>query len=120
MDSCNTGNYINCKMFTLGGSCSEYSREYNIGAFWVHCIALIVVGIIGILGSILSIITLCGSEQLRKHVFYQLLVLLAFFDLLFVVFYGIDKGMGAVVGEEQKPMNEKYYHISYLIINTAF
>ena len=52
---------------------------YEIEYFWVSGIILVGVGILGLFGNLANLIVLFQSE-LKKKVFYQLLIVLAIFD----------------------------------------
>ena len=64
---------------------------YEVEYFWVSGILLICVGVLGLLGNIANLIVLFQID-LRKKVFYKLLILLALFDILFIASYGITTG----------------------------
>ena len=59
--------------------------------FWISGISLIVVGAIGLIGNTLNLIILLQST-FRKHVFYQLLGLMAVFDIIFTLAFAIEEG----------------------------
>ena len=64
---------------------------YEIEYFWISGVLLVCVGIFGLLGNIANLVVLCQVE-LRRKVFYKLLILLASFDIVYILSYGITTG----------------------------
>ena len=60
-----------------------YDREF----FWISGVLLLIVGTIGIFGNIFSIVILC-QNRMRKTTFFNLLLVLCCFDILFLLSYG--------------------------------
>ena len=89
-----------------------YEKEY----FWVSGVCLVVVGIFGFFGNLINFIILWRGK-LRKNPFYQLLIALAFFDICFIVSWGIYEGYQAMACE---PHNDNVNHVTYQILNIAF
>ena len=88
-----------------------YEKEY----FWVSGICLVVVGMFGLFGNLTNFIIL-WQGNLRKNSFYQLLNALAFFDICFIVSFGIRDGYQALACE---PQNEYVSHFTYQALNIA-
>ena len=65
---------------------SPWSRATEAYFFWTGGVALVITGALGIIGSCLILLVL-GSSDLKKKVFYKLLIALAVFDLLFILSY---------------------------------
>ena len=64
---------------------------YEIEYFWVSGIVLISVGILGLFGNVANLVVLFQPE-LRLKTFYKLLIVLAIFDILFILSFGITTG----------------------------
>ena len=92
----------------------KYDREVEF--FWISGILLVIVGIFGIIGTILALVVLCRS-QLKRKVFYQLLIGLASFDLLFIASYGVCVGYR---GLACTPVSLNIYFVTYPILNIGF
>jgi hypothetical protein len=75
----------------------------------------VIVGIFGFFGNLINLIILWRGK-LRSNSFYQLLIALAFFDICFIISWGIRDGYQAMVCE---PHNENINHFTYQILNIA-
>ena len=64
---------------------------YEIEYFWVSGIVLVSVGILGLFGNVATLIVLFQPE-LRLKVFYKLLIILAIFDIMYILSFGITTG----------------------------
>ena len=89
-----------------------YEKEY----FWISGVALVMVGCIGLLGNSLSLLVLC-TKQFRKNVFYNLLIILASFDSLFIISYGIKIGYQSMACREG--YSYEVGHIAYPFLNVG-
>ena len=88
-----------------------YEKEY----FWLSGVLLSIVAIIGFIGNIINIVVLCQPE-LRQKVFYKLLVVLAIFDSIFIISYGISIGYQSMACQ---PSNGNVGHLTYPILNVG-
>ena len=87
-----------------------YEKEY----IWISGVLLVIVGLYGVIGNILSIIVL-SQPLFRKNAFFNLLNLMACFDLLFILSYGIKIGYQSMACREN--YNAELGHITYLFMN---
>jgi len=86
-----------------------YEKEY----FWVSGVCLVIIGSLGFVGNVITCITL-WSGSLRNNSFYQLLFMLAIFDIFFITRVGIHDGYQALACE---PQNENVGHLTYQVLN---
>ena len=65
--------------------------------FWIEKKYLFIFGTIGLLGSLLNIFTIAVlfRSKMRKRVFYNLLLALAFFDTLFILPFSLNTYMSS-------------------------
>ena len=82
---------------------------YEIEYFWVSGIILVGVGILGLFGNLANLIVLFQSE-LKKKVFYQLLIVLAVFDILFILSFGLSTGYQSLACQ---PTNDNVGYFSF-------
>jgi neuropeptide Y receptor type 1 len=78
---------------------------------------LVVVGFLGLAGTLLTILVLCRSD-LRKRLFYKLLLTLACFDLLFIVSYGICLGYRELACHQHYSLY--VYYVTYPLLNLGY
>ena len=73
--------------------CLEFTGKYGyeMEYFWISGVFLIVIGFFGFIGNILNL-TILFRSMFRKDVIYQLLIVLSFFDILFILSFAVDKG----------------------------
>ena len=64
---------------------------YEVEYFWVSGVTLVCVGLFGLLGNLANLVVLFEPE-LRTKTFYKLLIVLAFFDILFILSFSISTG----------------------------
>ena len=83
-------------------SSSKYG--YEVEYFWVSGVALSLVGFLGLIGNILSLVVLC-RKTFRKMVFYNLLIELTCFDIIFIVSYGIHVAYISITCDRLTPCN---------------
>ena len=67
----------------------DWKFGYEKTVYWVSGVILSIVSFFGLLGNILNIIVLC-QQKLRKNNFYNLLLALTCFDILFILSYGVN------------------------------
>ena len=77
-DSCKR--FYDCRYTTM----SDFEKQ----KFWISGILLVIFGAVGVLGNSFTIAVLC-QQRMRKNTFYNLLVILACFDTLFIMTYGV-------------------------------
>ena len=87
-----------------------YEKEF----FWISGVVLVIVGSVGLIGNSLSFLVLC-RKQFRKKVFYNLLIILATFDSLFIVSYGIKVGYQSMACREN--YSYEVGHVTYPVLN---
>ena len=87
-----------------------YEKEF----FRISGVALVIVGSVGLLGNFLSFLVL-SRNQFRKKVFYNLLIILATFDSLFIISYGIKVGYQSMACREN--YSYEVGHITYPVLN---
>ena len=92
---------------------ASYKHGHEKEFFWVSGITLVGVGIFGIIGNILNLVVLC-HRQLRRKTFYQLLILLACFDLLFLASYGVSIGYQSLACQ---PTNDSVGYFTFYFLN---
>jgi neuropeptide Y receptor type 1 len=90
----------------------KHGREEEF--FWESGIILVVVGFLGLAGILLTILVLCKSE-LRKRLFYKLLLALVCFDLLFIVSYGVCLGYRELACHQHYSLY--IYYVTYPLLN---
>ena len=88
-----------------------YTKEY----FWFSGILLVCVGFFGLFGNLANLVVLCQIE-LRKKVFYKLLIVLALFDILFIVSFGITTGYQSMACQ---PTNDNVGYFTYYVHKIA-
>ena len=89
---------------------------YEIEYFWISGIFLLFTGIFGVLGNSCNLWIL-GQKQLRNQLFYQLLALLAGFDIIFIICYGIDVSYQSLIDLSTSELNENVGNFTYYFIN---
>ena len=102
----------------------SYDQAWRAGRkdefFWMLGVATAVVSILGVCSNLLTLTVLCRSE-LRKKVFYNLLIALACFDLVFIVSYGVllsyDEIRWAHLQLTCYPTNDNVYAVTYPLLN---
>ena len=87
---------------------------YEVEYFWISGVALVSVGFLGLIGNILSLIVLC-QKTFRRRVFYNLLIELTCFDILFILSYGIHVGYQSMACQDIYNLNVS--HITYQLLN---
>ena len=87
-----------------------YEKEY----FWISGVFLVIVGLLGVIGNTLSLIVL-SQRLFRKNAFFNLLNVMACFDLLFILSYGIKIGYQSMACREN--YNAELGHITYIFMN---
>ena len=92
---------------------AEWKYGYEKECFWVSGILLSSVSFLGLLGNFFNIIVLC-QPKMRKNNFYNLLLFLAFFDILFILSYGISVAYKSMACY---PFNKLVGPIAYPLIN---
>ena len=88
-------------------SSSKYG--YDIEYFWISGVALVLVGFFGLIGNLFNLAVLF-RPKFRNIVFYDLLITLALFDILFILSYGIDIGYQAMACRK-----DYIYNISHIL-----
>ena len=87
---------------------------YEVEYFWISGVALVSVGFLGFIANALSIIVLC-RKNFRKHVFYNLLIELACFDILFISSDAIHVGYKSMACQDS--YNPNISHMTYQLLN---
>ena len=95
---------------------SVWRRGREAEFFWVSGIALVLVGTVGLVGNLLTLLVLCRSD-LRKKTFFKLLIVLALFDLLFIISYGTILGYRALACHPDSFLNGSIYKVTYPLLN---
>jgi len=93
------------------GSEHGYGNEY----FWESGILLAICGTFGLLGNISTITVLC-RPNMRKSVFYNLLLMLACFDTLFLLTYGVSNAYRSLACPHNKAINDVFYPVCDLCL----
>ena len=88
-----------------------YEKEF----FWLSGVTFVAVGFVGLIGNILSLLVLC-RKKFRKNSFYNLLTMLAFFDMFFILTFGINTGYENMACRDHN-YNHNLIHITYPIFN---
>ena len=92
---------------------APYKHGHEKEFFWVSGVLLVSFGIFGVIGNIFNLVVLC-HRQLRKKTFYQLLILLACFDLLFLSSYGVSIGYQSLACQ---PTNNSVGYFTFYFLN---
>ena len=73
--------------------CLEYGEkyDYDVAYYWICGLVFMIIGFLGLVGNILNI-TILLQSTFRKEVFYQLLIVMACFDAMFIISYAIFNG----------------------------
>jgi len=85
-DSCKR--FYDCRYTTM----SDFEKQ----KFWISGIILVIFGAVGVLGNSFTIAVLC-QQRMRKNTFYNLLVILACFDTLYILTFGTGKAYDSLV-----------------------
>ena len=95
---------------------SQSKEGYEIEYFWISGIALVTVGFFGVIGNISCLVVLF-QRLFRRKIFYNLLMVMAGFDTLFIVSYGVK------IGYQSMACRENYIkeigRITYLFLNVG-
>ena len=95
---------------------SVWRRGREAEFFWVSGVALVLVGTVGLVGNLLTLLVLCRSDM-RKKTFFKLLIVLALFDLLFIISYGTILGYRALACHPDSFLNGAIYKVTYPLLN---
>ena len=95
---------------------SVWRRGREAEFFWVSGVALVLVGAVGLVGNLLTLLVLRKSD-LRKKTFFKLLIILALFDLLFILSYGTILGYRALACHPDSYVNGMIYKVTYPLLN---
>ena len=87
----------------------ELKYGYEKLYFWLPGIASSILGIVGLVCNVINLIVLCQPE-LRQKTFYKLLAVLALFDTIFIISYGIKNGYMSLACQ---PLDENISHLMY-------
>ena len=90
---------------------SGHVKEY----FWISGVMLVSVGVLGVVGNVLNLLVLLQKE-FRGQVFYNLLVALACFDIMFILSYSTSVGYQSLACN---PFNLTIRYVTYPIINIS-
>ena len=89
---------------------------YEIEYFWISGIALVTIGFFGVIGNILSLIVL-SQRLFRKKIFYNVLIVMAGFDIVVIVSYGVKVGYQSMACREN--FRKELGRIAYLFLNVG-
>ena len=92
---------------------AQYKHGHEKEFFWVSGVLLVCIGMLGVAGNILNLVVLF-HEELRRKTFYQLLIMLAFFDLLFLASYGVSIGYQSLACQ---PTNDCVGYFTFYFLN---
>ena len=70
---------------------ASYKYGFEVEYFWISGVTLLLVGVFGVGGNILNL-TVLFQEKFRKKVFYNLLIEMACFDILFIIGFCLESG----------------------------
>jgi len=93
----------------------EYKYGYEVEYFWISGVLLVVVSVLGLIGNTLSFAIFLRAT-FRKDIIYQLFMIMAFFDTVFIISLGIAYGYYSMACTDnyKTPIEHIATRISYL------
>ena len=95
---------------------SPSKQGYEIEYFWISGISLVIIVFFGVMGNISCLLVLV-QRLFRKKIFYNLLMVMAGFDTLFIVSYGVKIGYQSMACREN--FIKEVGRITYLFLNVG-